>query len=50
MRRWARRAVFALALGAAVVLLFEFVFPWFDRAFVDDPVLTSMGGGGTRIA
>jgi hypothetical protein len=29
----------ALALVAAVVLLFTVVFPWFDATFVNDPVL-----------
>ncbi len=48
--RAVRIAVLVVLTVAAVVLLFTVVFPWFDRTFIDDPVLgaaASRWGGGT---
>jgi hypothetical protein len=38
-----RVALIVVAVVVAVVLLFTVVFPWFDRTFVDDPVLGAAG-------
>lgn len=36
--RW---ALIIVAVTVAIVVLFTVVFPWVDRALLDDPVLTS---------
>jgi hypothetical protein len=39
MSRAARMALITVIVLVAVVLLFTVVFPWFDRTFVNDPVI-----------
>lgn len=34
-----RVLLYALLTAGVVVLLFTVVFPWFDRTFVNDPVM-----------
>ncbi len=41
MRRLLRVLLWLLLTFAFVALLFTVVFPWFDRQFVNDPVLES---------
>lgn len=38
-----RVLLWVLAAAAFVFLLFTVVFPWFDRQFVNDPVLGAAG-------
>lgn len=45
MSRALRVGLVVLVLAAAVVLLFTVVFPWFDRTFVNDPVLGALVPG-----
>jgi hypothetical protein len=37
--RLLRAVLLVVLIAAVVVLLFTVVFPWFDRTFVNDPVL-----------
>jgi hypothetical protein len=41
VNRWVKALVGLVAFAIVVVLLFTTVFPWFDRTFVNDPVLGS---------
>lgn len=39
MNRWLRAVLLCVLAAAIIVLLFTLVFPWFDRTFVNDPVM-----------
>ena len=39
MRPWARGLLIAVAIVLAVLVLFVWVFPWFESTYVTNPVL-----------
>jgi hypothetical protein len=39
MNRWLKGVLLVVAFAVVVVVLFTTVFPWFDRTFVNDPVM-----------
>ncbi len=39
MNKAVKALVILVALAAAVVILFTYVFPWFDATFITDPTL-----------
>ncbi len=50
MRTLLRALLWLLLAFAFVALLFTVVFPWFDRQFVNDPVLESAAPGAAVVA
>ena len=44
-RRLGRWLLWLVLFAVVVVVLFTVVFPWFDRTFVDDPVLGALPSG-----
>jgi type II secretory pathway component PulF len=47
VNRAVRTVVLILVAAAVIVVLFGFVFPWFDRTFISDPTLGSMRAGAS---
>jgi hypothetical protein len=39
VNRWLKALIALVAFTVVVFLLFTIVFPWFDRTFVNDPVM-----------